>query len=65
MPSYAQQVPLNLHIFDLLTVLMDWISDQHLSKLLHEDEKENIHKAAGTLPSDKTYTQEKCTKVVL
>ncbi|XP_077199746.1 coiled-coil domain-containing protein 138 isoform X2 [Paroedura picta] len=58
------KVPLNVHIYDLLSVLMDWISDQHLSKLIYEDEKENICKPAGTLPSNRSYTQEKCIKIL-
>ncbi|XP_015275194.1 PREDICTED: coiled-coil domain-containing protein 138 [Gekko japonicus] len=62
--SKTCKVPLNLRIYDLLTVLMDWISDQHLSKLMHEDEKENICKPAGTLSSSRSYTQGKCIKIL-
>uniref|UniRef100_A0ACB8FIC9 Uncharacterized protein n=1 Tax=Sphaerodactylus townsendi TaxID=933632 RepID=A0ACB8FIC9_9SAUR len=60
--SKTCKVPLNLHIYDLLTVLLDWISDQHLRKLMHDDEKENIHKPTGTLSFNRSYTQEKCVK---
>ncbi|XP_048350863.1 coiled-coil domain-containing protein 138 isoform X2 [Sphaerodactylus townsendi] len=62
--SKTCKVPLNLHIYDLLTVLLDWISDQHLRKLMHDDEKENIHKPTGTLSFNRSYTQEKCVKVL-
>nr|XP_056717945.1 coiled-coil domain-containing protein 138 [Euleptes europaea] len=61
--SKTCKVPLNLHIYDLLTVLMDWISDQHLSKLMHEDEKENIQRPTSTL-SNRSYTKEKCIKIL-
>nr|XP_060625674.1 coiled-coil domain-containing protein 138 isoform X2 [Anolis sagrei ordinatus] len=54
------QVPFNSHTYDLLTVLMDWISDQHLSKLIAEEEKEDTHKLSVT--SNKHYVQEKCIK---
>ncbi|KAM6446620.1 coiled-coil domain-containing protein 138 isoform 5-T5 [Liasis olivaceus] len=57
------QLPLNSHIYDLLTVLMDWISEQHLCKLMVE-EKGNIHKLTGTLASNRNYTQEKCVKLL-
>ncbi|KAL8190073.1 UNVERIFIED_CONTAM: hypothetical protein K2H54_038955 [Gekko kuhli] len=62
--SKTSKVPLNLRIYDLLSVLMDWISDQHLSKLMHEDEKENICKPAGTRSSSRSYTQGKCIKIL-
>lgn len=55
------QVPLNLHVYDLLTVVMDWISDQYLSKMKAEEEREDSHKVMCT--SQKNYTQEKCAKV--
>ncbi|XP_062831489.1 coiled-coil domain-containing protein 138 isoform X6 [Anolis carolinensis] len=59
-PSKSYKVPFNSHIYDLLTVLMDWISDQHLSKLIVEEAKEDTHKLSVT--SNKHYTQEKCIK---
>ncbi|XP_054830882.1 coiled-coil domain-containing protein 138 isoform X2 [Eublepharis macularius] len=62
--SKTCKVPLNLHIYELLTVLMDWISDQHLSKLMHEDEKKNICGSTGILSSNRSYTQEKCIKLL-
>ncbi|XP_025022081.1 coiled-coil domain-containing protein 138 isoform X1 [Python bivittatus] len=63
-PSKAYKLPLNSHIYDLLTVLMDWISEQHLCKLIVEEEKGNIHKLTGTLASNRNYTQEKCVKLL-
>ncbi|XP_062983540.1 coiled-coil domain-containing protein 138 isoform X2 [Elgaria multicarinata webbii] len=60
--SKPPKIPLNSHVYDLLTVLMDWISDHHLSKLMLEEEREDIHKLTGTLASEKDYTQEKCIR---
>ncbi|XP_039187738.1 coiled-coil domain-containing protein 138 isoform X3 [Crotalus tigris] len=60
----AYKLPLNSHVYNLLTVLMDWISEQHLCKLIVEEEKENIHKLTGTLASSINYTQEKCVKLL-
>ncbi|XP_063160977.1 coiled-coil domain-containing protein 138 [Candoia aspera] len=59
-PSKAYKLPPNSHIYDLLMVLMDWISEQHLCKLIVEEEKENIHK----LISNRNYIQEKCVKLL-
>lgn len=42
---------------------MDWISDQHLSKLVLEEDKEDLPKLTGMLASNRNYTQEKCIKV--
>ncbi|XP_066476745.1 coiled-coil domain-containing protein 138 [Tiliqua scincoides] len=56
------KIPLNSHVYELLTVLMDWISDQHLSKFILEEEKEDIHKLTGTFASDRNYIQEKCIR---
>uniref|UniRef100_A0A670XTY1 Coiled-coil domain containing 138 n=1 Tax=Pseudonaja textilis TaxID=8673 RepID=A0A670XTY1_PSETE len=58
------KVPLNSHVYNLLTVLMDWISEQHLCKLIVEEEKENIHKLTGTFVFSKNYVQEKCVKLL-
>ncbi|XP_025069349.1 coiled-coil domain-containing protein 138 isoform X1 [Alligator sinensis] len=60
--SKIAKVPLNLHVYDLLTVLMDWISDQYLSKMKAEEEREDSHKVMCT--SQKNYTQEKCAKLL-
>ncbi|XP_070607189.1 coiled-coil domain-containing protein 138 isoform X2 [Erythrolamprus reginae] len=57
------QLLLNLPVYNLLTVLMDWISEQHLCKLIVDEDKENIHKL-GTLVSSRNYLQEKCVKLL-
>ncbi|TFK09365.1 otogelin [Platysternon megacephalum] len=52
------KVPLNSHVYELLTVLMDWISDQFLK--IEEEGRDN-----QTLPyTHKNYTQEKCAKLL-
>ncbi|KAF7252559.1 hypothetical protein EYD10_02042 [Varanus komodoensis] len=61
--SKTHKVALNSHVYDLLTLLMDWISDQHLSKLILEEEREAIHKQ-GTDASNRNYTQEKCIRLL-
>uniref|UniRef100_A0A8C6YAG1 Coiled-coil domain containing 138 n=1 Tax=Naja naja TaxID=35670 RepID=A0A8C6YAG1_NAJNA len=63
-PAKAYKISLNSHVYNLLTVLMDWISEQHLCKLIVEEEKENIHKLTGTLVFSKNYVQEKCVKLL-
>ncbi|ETE71581.1 Coiled-coil domain-containing protein, partial [Ophiophagus hannah] len=63
-PAKTYKVPLNSHVYNLLTVLMDWISEQHLCKLIVEEEKENIHKLTGTLVFSKNYVQDKCVKLL-
>ncbi|XP_033003571.1 coiled-coil domain-containing protein 138 isoform X2 [Lacerta agilis] len=60
--SKSYKIPINSHIYDLLTVLMDWISDQHLSKLVAEEEKASECLLTGTLASSRNYTQEKCIR---
>ncbi|XP_025890248.1 coiled-coil domain-containing protein 138 isoform X2 [Nothoprocta perdicaria] len=62
--SKIAKIPLNLQVYELLTALMDWISDQHLSKLKTQEEKEASHKLLLTQNSKKTYTQEKCMKLL-
>nr|XP_028583831.1 coiled-coil domain-containing protein 138 isoform X3 [Podarcis muralis] len=60
--SKSYKIPINSHIYDLLTVLMDWISDQHLSKLVAEEEKASECLLTGVLASSRNYTQEKCIR---
>ncbi|CAI5771994.1 Coiled-coil domain containing 138 [Podarcis lilfordi] len=60
--SKSYKMPINSHIYDLLTVLMDWISDQHLSKLVAEEEKASECLLTGVLASSRNYTQEKCIR---
>ncbi|XP_010210360.1 PREDICTED: coiled-coil domain-containing protein 138 [Tinamus guttatus] len=62
--SKIAKVPLNLQVYELLTALMDWISDQDLSKVKTQEEREGSHKLLLTQNSKKTYTQEKCMKLL-
>ncbi|XP_068781947.1 coiled-coil domain-containing protein 138 isoform X3 [Struthio camelus] len=62
--SKIAKVPLDSQVYELLTVLMDWISDQHLSKIKIQEEREDSHKLLFTQNSKKTYTQEKCMKLL-
>ncbi|NXS20037.1 CC138 protein, partial [Mystacornis crossleyi] len=57
------QLPLNPQVYELLTCLMDWISDQHLSKMKTQEEREDSHKPMVTQSSKNPCTQEKCVKV--
>uniref|UniRef100_A0A8C0VRC0 Coiled-coil domain containing 138 n=1 Tax=Cyanistes caeruleus TaxID=156563 RepID=A0A8C0VRC0_CYACU len=58
------QLPLNSQVYELLTYLMDWISDQHLSKMKAQEEREDSHKPMVTQSSKTTCTQEKCMKLL-
>uniref|UniRef100_A0A8C3VGW3 Coiled-coil domain containing 138 n=1 Tax=Catharus ustulatus TaxID=91951 RepID=A0A8C3VGW3_CATUS len=58
------QLPLNSQVYELLTYLMDWISDQHLSKIKTQEEREDSHKLMVTQTSKNSCTQEKCMKVL-
>ncbi|NXJ92403.1 CC138 protein, partial [Corythaixoides concolor] len=61
--SKIAKLPLNSQVYELLTFLMDWISDQHLSKKKIQEEREDSHKLLVTQTSKKTCTQERCMKV--
>ncbi|NXE38518.1 CC138 protein, partial [Ptilorrhoa leucosticta] len=61
--SKTATLPLNSQVYELLTCLMDWISDQHLSKIKTQEEREDSHKPMVTQSSKTPYTQEKCMKV--
>ncbi|NWX14483.1 CC138 protein, partial [Aegotheles bennettii] len=61
--SKITKLPLNSQVYELLTFLMDWISDQHLSKIKIQEEGEDSHKLLVTQTSKKTCTQERCMKV--
>ncbi|NXX14767.1 CC138 protein, partial [Podargus strigoides] len=61
--SKIAKLPLNSQIYELLTFLMDWISDQHLSRIKIQEEAEDSHKLLVAQTSNKTCTQEKCMKV--
>ncbi|XP_016154765.1 PREDICTED: coiled-coil domain-containing protein 138 isoform X1 [Ficedula albicollis] len=58
------QLPVNSQVYELLTYLMDWISDQHLSKIKTQEEREGSHKHMVTQSSKHSCTQEKCLKVL-
>ncbi|XP_066427703.1 coiled-coil domain-containing protein 138 [Molothrus aeneus] len=59
--SRTATLPLNSQVYELLTYLMDWISDQHLSKI---KTKEESHKPRVTQSSKNSCTQEKCMKLL-
>uniref|UniRef100_A0A8C5IF13 Coiled-coil domain containing 138 n=1 Tax=Junco hyemalis TaxID=40217 RepID=A0A8C5IF13_JUNHY len=59
--SRTATLPLNSQVYELLTYLMDWISDQHLSKI-NTQEREDSHKPRVTQSSKNSCTQEKCMK---
>ncbi|NXQ38021.1 CC138 protein, partial [Catharus fuscescens] len=61
--SKTATLPLNSQVYELLTYLMDWISDQHLSKIKTQEEREDSHKFMVTQTSKNSCTQEKCMKV--
>ncbi|NXR26444.1 CC138 protein, partial [Cinclus mexicanus] len=61
--SKTATLPLNSQVYELLTYLMDWISDQHLSKIKTPEEREDSHKPMVTQSSKNSCTQEKCMKV--
>ncbi|NXM89870.1 CC138 protein, partial [Oenanthe oenanthe] len=61
--SKTATLPLNSQVYELLTYLMDWISDQHLSKIKTQEEREGSHKRVVTQSSKHSCTQEKCLKV--
>ncbi|NWI84846.1 CC138 protein, partial [Pitta sordida] len=54
---------LNSQVYELLTFLMDWISDLHLSKIKIREEREDSHQLMVTQSSKKPCTQKKCMKV--
>ncbi|NWH62741.1 CC138 protein, partial [Geococcyx californianus] len=61
--SKTAKLPLNSQVYELLTFLMDWISDLHLSKIKMQEEGEDSHKVPVTATSKKLSTQERCMKV--
>ncbi|XP_069626278.1 coiled-coil domain-containing protein 138 isoform X1 [Haliaeetus albicilla] len=62
--SKIAKLPLNAQVYELLTLLMDWISDQHLSKIKIQEEREDTHKFMATQTSKKSCTQERCMKLL-
>ncbi|KFW01058.1 Coiled-coil domain-containing protein 138, partial [Eurypyga helias] len=61
--SKITKLPLNSQVYECLTSLMDWISDQHLSKITIQEERADRGKLLVTQTSKKTCTQERCMKV--
>ncbi|NXX40385.1 CC138 protein, partial [Tricholaema leucomelas] len=61
--SKIAKLPLSSQVYELLTFLMDWISDQHLNKIKPQEEEEDSHKLLVTQTSKKTCTLERCMKV--
>ncbi|NXY83894.1 CC138 protein, partial [Alcedo cyanopectus] len=61
--SKIAKLPSNSQVYELLTCLMDWISDQQLSKIKIQEEREDSHKHLVTQTSKRTCTQERCMKV--
>uniref|UniRef100_A0A669QBE4 Uncharacterized protein n=1 Tax=Phasianus colchicus TaxID=9054 RepID=A0A669QBE4_PHACC len=53
--SKGDKLPPNSEVYGLLTVLMDWISDEHLSKLQRQEERKGAQKPQS---SERTYIQE-------
>ncbi|XP_066169822.1 coiled-coil domain-containing protein 138 isoform X2 [Sylvia atricapilla] len=62
--SKTATLPLNSQVYELLTYLMDWISEQYLSKIETQDEKEDTHKPMVAQSSRNTCVQEKCMKLL-
>ncbi|KAM9722073.1 coiled-coil domain-containing protein 138 isoform 1-T1 [Dama dama] len=58
------KVSLNGQVYELLTVFMDWISDQHLSKLKNEESGMDGEKPLPIFASQRTDIQEKCVKLL-
>ncbi|NXF81803.1 CC138 protein, partial [Sclerurus mexicanus] len=61
--SKITKLPLNSQVYELLTFLMDWISDHHLSKIKIQEEKEDTHKLMVAQSSNKPCIRQKCMKV--
>ncbi|XP_065533893.1 coiled-coil domain-containing protein 138 isoform X1 [Lathamus discolor] len=62
--SKNAKLPMNSQVYELLTCLMDWISDQHLSKIKIHEEREGSHKPLAIETSKKICTQERCMKLL-
>ncbi|XP_069733703.1 coiled-coil domain-containing protein 138 isoform X4 [Phaenicophaeus curvirostris] len=62
--SKIAKLPLNSQVYELLTFLMDWISDQHLSKMKIQEEREDSCRFTVAQTSKKTCTQERCMKLL-
>ncbi|MGH0135132.1 UNVERIFIED_CONTAM: hypothetical protein FKN15_032411 [Acipenser sinensis] len=59
----SSKVPTNISVYELLAILMDWISDSHLCNLVPEGENDSKRvPGQHTLPNN--CIQEKCTKLL-
>ncbi|KFP70198.1 Coiled-coil domain-containing protein 138, partial [Acanthisitta chloris] len=61
--SKIAKLPWNSEFYELLAFLMDWISDQHLSKIKTQEGREHSPKRTVTQSSKQTCTRERCLKV--
>ncbi|NXD23242.1 CC138 protein, partial [Spelaeornis formosus] len=61
--SKTAMLPLNSQAYELLSYLMDWVSDQLLSKIETQEEREDSHIPMATQSSKSPCIQEKCMKV--
>ncbi|NWU76276.1 CC138 protein, partial [Onychorhynchus coronatus] len=61
--SKITKLPLNSQVYEFLTFLMDWISDEHLSKIKTQEEREDGRELMVTQSSNKPCTWQKCMKV--
>ncbi|XP_043852316.1 coiled-coil domain-containing protein 138 [Dromiciops gliroides] len=55
---------INGRVYEILIVLMEWISDHHLSKLKPEDGEGDDQKQCCQFSTLKSYIQEKCVKLL-
>ncbi|XP_027722375.1 coiled-coil domain-containing protein 138-like isoform X2 [Vombatus ursinus] len=62
--STARINKVNGRVYEILIVLMEWISDYHLSKLKPEDDEGDDQKQSGQFSTHKNYIQEKCVKLL-
>ncbi|XP_066032788.1 coiled-coil domain-containing protein 138 isoform X3 [Chamaea fasciata] len=62
--SKTAMLPLNSQVYELLTYLMDWISEQYLSKIEAQEEREDTHKPVVTQSSQSPCIQDKCMKLL-
>ncbi|XP_069492974.1 coiled-coil domain-containing protein 138 isoform X2 [Ambystoma mexicanum] len=58
-PAKTFKGPFNAHVYELVTLLMDWIADQNLTKLQHEEK--DTDKLLDLRASTKQDVQDKCT----
>ncbi|XP_074155739.1 coiled-coil domain-containing protein 138 isoform X2 [Sminthopsis crassicaudata] len=60
-----ENLQVNGRVYEILIVLMEWISDHHLSKLMtSEDGEGDDQKQSCQFSTHKSYIQEKCVKLL-